>query len=103
MATKIATTCATVMPCPRAASAVAAKAKGKAKTVWLNFTMRPNVFTTESTEGAEAGSERVSGSEIRTLSFSSVSVLSVPSVVVLHHNHSYLMLRRRGANPATRM
>ena len=51
MATKIATTCASVMPCPRAASAVAANAKGKANKVWLNFTMRPKVATAESTEG----------------------------------------------------
>jgi hypothetical protein len=68
------------MPCPRAASAVAAKAKGKAKTVWLNFTMRPNIATTESTEGeegTEAGLGRDFGSRIRTSSFSAPSSPSV--------------------------
>jgi len=57
MATRIASTCAAVMPWPRAAMAVAARAKGRAKTVWLNFTIRPKVATTESTEVLEGAED----------------------------------------------
>jgi len=43
MAKRTAAICAPVTPCPCAAIVTAARAKGRAKTVWLNFTIFPKV------------------------------------------------------------